>query len=328
MENIQTSHTFCPSPPEDGELPRVIQIVGPTASGKTAFSVDLAEALGAELINVDSMQVYRPLAVGTDKPDAAQCARVPIHGIDLIDFGPPMDASEFAGYAHRVIREISARHRDCVLSGGTGLYHRAIVYGLLDAPSRDDAIRARLRAERDDLGMEAMFARLQSVDPGSAAKIYPTDWVRIERALEVHELTGGRLSEFQAQHGFKSKRVERLALGCARPRAILYEKIDRRLDEMWRHGILDETRAMIEAGLPPDCLPMKALGYRQAYMALTHQCSFDDALELAKRETRRFAKRQLTWFRADRDIEWIDMPVADFPALVRRCRAFLKGESQ
>ena len=183
MENIQTSHTFCPSPPEDGELPRVIQIVGPTASGKTAFSVDLAEALGAELINVDSMQVYRPLAVGTDKPDAAQCARVPIHGIDLIDFGPPMDASEFAGYAHRVIREISARHRGCVLSGGTGLYHRAIVYGLLDAPSRDDAIRARLRAERDELGMEAMFARLQSVDPGSAAKIYPTDWVRIERAL-------------------------------------------------------------------------------------------------------------------------------------------------
>ena len=151
--------------------PRIIQIVGPTASGKTAFSVRLAQALGAEIINVDSMQVYRDLAIGTDKPSPEQCQSVAIHGIDLIPLGPPMDASDFASYAHRKIEEIASRHHPCILSGGTGLYHRAIVHGLLDAPSRDDDIRAKLRAERDALGIEAMYQRLCDIDPVGAARI-------------------------------------------------------------------------------------------------------------------------------------------------------------
>lgn len=307
------------------EAVKVIQVVGPTGSGKTKFSVALAEALGGEIINVDSMQVYRPLLVGTDKPTEAQCARVPIHGINLIDFGPPMDASEFSSYAHAQIAQIASRGRVCILSGGTGLYHRAIVHGLLEGPSRDDALRARLRAERDEVGIGAMYERLRQIDPQGAEKIYATDWVRIERALEYHELTGKCLSESQAAHGFKNEFVTRYAIGCTRPREALYAKIEARLDEMWTGGIIEETQAMIDAQLAPDQLPMKALGYKQAAMYLRGECSSEEALFLAKRETRRFAKRQLTWFRADAAVRWIELPLTDegMKGICDDCRKFL-----
>ena len=307
--------------------PKIIQIVGPTASGKTEFSVNLTEALGGELINVDSMQVYKPIAIGTDKPTPEQQSRVPIHGIDLIDFGPPMDASEFADYARNKIAEIQARGRCVVVSGGTGLYHRALVYGLIPAPSRNDEIRARLRAERDQIGIAAMYERLVKIDPVGAAKIYDTDWVRIERSLEVYEMTGRPLSEAQSEHGFKEELVERYAIGCTRPREILYQKIEKRLDEMWANGIMQETKAMLDAGLPVDQLPIKALGYRHAAMALLGECTSEEALSLAKRDTRHFAKRQLTWFRSDSAIHWIELPLSDddFEQVLSDCKQFLKA---
>lgn len=306
--------------------PKIIQVVGPTASGKTDFSVKLTEALGGELINVDSMQVYKPIAIGTDKPTPEQQKRVSIHGIDLIDFGPPMDASEFADYARQKIAEIQARGRCVVVSGGTGLYHRALIYGLIPAPSRNDEIRARLRAERDKVGIAAMYERLVKIDPAGAAKIYDTDWVRIERSLEVYEMTGRPLSEAQAEHGFKEELVERYAIGCTRPRQLLYEKIEKRLDEMWSNGIMQETKAMLDAGLPVDQLPIKALGYKQAAMAILGECSSEEALRLAKRDTRHFAKRQLTWFRSDPAIHWIELPLSDedFERVLCDCKHFLK----
>ena len=308
-----------------GEKARVIQVVGPTASGKTAFSVELAQALDAELINVDSMQVYKDLSVGTDKPSREDCARVRVHGIDLIELGPPMDASTVSAYVHRTIEEIQSRHNPCILSGGTGLYHRAVVHGLLAGPSRDDDVRARLRAERDEKGIAFMYARLQAIDPVGASRIYATDWVRIERGLEYYLLTGRPLSAAQEAHGFKEVFVERLCLGCTRPRPLLYEKIEKRLDLMWNDGIMEETKMMLDRGLSPEQLPLKALGYRQAAMYLRGECSREEALELAKRETRRFAKRQLTWFRADKEVHWLELPLEKeaFSHVCEMCRAFL-----
>jgi len=307
---------------------RIIQVVGPTACGKTNFSVALGAALGAEMLNVDSMQVYKDLAIGTDKPSPAQQAELPIHGIDLIPLGPPLDAAAFAAYADQKLAEIAARNKPALISGGTGLYHRTIIHGILQAPSRDDALRERLRAERDQIGQPAMFDKLRTIDPEAADKIMPTDWVRIERALEVFELTGRKLSEQQVEHGFKETRYERLCLGCWRPREELYANIEKRLDEMWATGIVDETRKLLEAGLPADELPVKALGYKQAAAALNGVCSFEQALDDAKRETRRFAKRQLTWFRADKETHWVRMPLDmnEFAAVCRACRAFLAGE--
>lgn len=236
-----------------------------------------------------------------------------------------MDASEFAAYVHQRVTEIHKRGRCCIISGGTGLYHRAIIHGLIEAPSRNDEVRARLRAERDKLGLPAMYTRLQELDPDAATKIYPQDWVRIERALEVYETTGRQLSASHAEHGFKTRYYDRMLLGCQRPRPILYEKIERRLDEMWTTGILEETQKMLDAGLPTDELPVKALGYKQAAMVLLGQCTLEEGLEQAKRETRRFAKRQLTWFRSDPETEWIDLPMsdADFETLCQRCRQFV-----
>lgn len=308
---------------------RIIQIVGPTACGKTNFSVNLAAALNAEIINVDSMQVYKDLAIGTDKPSPEQQKKVPIHGIDLIPLGPPMDAAAFANYADQKIIEIQQRHHPIIISGGTGLYHRVIIHGLIEAPSRDDALRERLRAKRDEIGQLAMYESLKQIDPLAAQHIMPTDWVRIERALEVYELTGKRISDSQQQHGFKKSRYERLALGCWRPRQELYEKIEKRLDEMWHSGIIEETQLLLNAHLPLDELPIKALGYKQAAAALSGNCTFDQALEDAKRETRRFAKRQLTWFRADKDIHWIQMSHIneEFQYVVDACLAFLNGNT-
>lgn len=307
---------------------RIIQVVGPTACGKTNFSVALGAALGAEMINVDSMQVYKDLAIGTDKPSIDQQKMLPIHGIDMIPLGPPMDAAAFAAYADKTLQSIAERGKPALISGGTGLYHRAIIHGILEAPSRDDAIRARLRAERDDIGQPAMFEKLRLVDPEAANKIMPTDWVRIERALEVFEMTGRKLSEQQAEHGFKETRYERLCLGCWRPREELYSKIEKRLDEMWATGIVDETRKLLDAGLPTNELPVKALGYKQAAAAILGECSFEQALDDAKRETRRFAKRQLTWFRADKQTHWINLPLsnAQFALVVRACTDFLNGK--
>lgn len=304
---------------------KIIQIVGPTASGKTSFSVKLANALGAEIINVDSMQVYKDIAIGSDKPSTKQRQLVPFHGLDLIELGPPLDASSFSAYADVAIAEITGRHKPCILSGGTGLYHRAILYGLIDAPSRDDELRARLRKERDEHGIELLYERLVACDPAAAAKIYPTDWVRIERSLEVFELTGQMLSQAHDAHGFREAKYERLSFGCLRPREVLYSKIEQRLDEMWASGILEETQKMLDLGLSTDFLPLKALGYRQAALALTGQCSIDEALSLAKRETRRFAKRQMTWFRSDKDIQWIDMDMteSDFETVCQQCKSFL-----
>lgn len=306
---------------------RIIQIVGPTACGKTNFSVKLAAALNAELINVDSMQVYKDLAIGTDKPSPEQQKQVPIHGIDLIPLGPPMDAAAFANYADQKIIEIQQRQHPVIISGGTGLYHRVIIHGLIEAPSRDDALRERLRAKRDEIGQPAMYESLKQIDPLAAQHIMPTDWVRIERALEVYELTGKRISDSQQQHGFKNTRYERLALGCWRPRLELYEKIEKRLDEMWHSGIIEETQLLLNAHLPLDELPIKALGYKQAAAALSGNCSFEQALDDAKRETRRFAKRQLTWFRADKDIHWIQMSHIneEFQYVVNACLDFLNG---
>lgn len=307
---------------------RIIQVVGPTACGKTNFSVELGAALHAEMLNVDSMQVYRDLAIGTDKPSPKQQARLPIHGIDLIPLGPPMDASAFAKYADETLSAIAARGNCALISGGTGLYHRTIIHGILEAPSRDDAIRAELRKQRDELGQLAMFEKLREVDPMAAQKIMPTDWVRIERALEVFQMTGKKLSEQQAEHGFKETRYERFCLGCWRPRQELYQKIEKRLDEMWATGIVEETKLLLDHGLPADQLPVKALGYKQAAAALQGLCSFEQALDDAKRETRRFAKRQLTWFRADKEVHWVRQPLSpdEFWATVRACKQFLNNE--
>jgi tRNA dimethylallyltransferase len=306
----------------------LISIVGPTASGKTSLGVELAARLEGELLNVDSMQVFRGLDVGTDKPTASQQQRVRIHGIDLIDPGESFDAASFADLGWRVISEASRCQVPVIAAGGTGLYHRALNHGLVDVPGRQQELRAALNARREEEGIEALYQELMQHDPDAAARIHPNDWVRIERALELYASTGLLPSSLRAEHGFREYRFRQLTFGCFRPREELYSGIEQRLEQMWRTGLLEETQCLLEQALDPERLPLKALGYRHAAAYLRGEWSRDEALALAKRDTKRYAKRQLTWYRACADVVWLRVPL-DEKALQRLAEvvsAFLREE--
>ena len=305
----------------------LISIVGPTASGKTGLALALAARLGAEIINVDSMQVYRQLQVGTDKPSPAQRAQVPFHMVDLIDIDEGLDAARFGELARGQIQRLHSGGKLAIAAGGTGLYHRALRFGLVAVAKRDEGFRAELRARREAEGTQALYDELKARDPEAAAKIHPNDWVRIERGLEVLA-SGQKMSEAQAEHGFAASPYRSLVLGTHWPRVLLYDRINRRLEEMWSGGLREETQLLIEAGCDPEHLPLKALGYRQMAAVLTEGLDAAEGLRLAQRDTRRYAKRQLTWFRREADVQWLAMPKLDEAALdqlAARCRAFAQG---
>lgn len=260
------------------------------------------------MLSVDSMQVYRHLDVGTDKPTAEVRAQVRYHGLDLVEPGEGFDASAYVGVADGVIREVRGEGRALIACGGTGFYVRALVEGLSQAPGRDDAARERLRGERDALGIGVMYERLQKVDPVAAGRIHPNDWVRIERALEVIEVTGRAFSSWLPSKP-AVPRYDTLYIGVTRPRAALYGRIDARLKAMWGGGLMDEARKWV-ADLPKEAPPARALGYQHALMALRGECSSAEALALAQRDTRHFARRQLIWFCAMPQIHWLYAPLS------------------
>jgi tRNA dimethylallyltransferase len=291
-------------PPPLHAAPRVVAVVGPTASGKSALALRLAEALHGEILSCDSMQVYRGLDIGTAKPDPAERARVPHHLLDVADPDEDFSAARFAALADAAAADVAGRGRVVVACGGTGLYLRAWLRGLFPAPRPDPAIRARHR----ELGAAAVRARLLAVDPAAAAAIQPADLVRLSRALEVFEQTGVPITELR-------RRVERgqrypvRVVGLAPPRPLLHQRIDARFDAMMAAGLLDEVRGIV-ARYGPDVRPLGALGYAQLRDHLLGRLPLDEAVRQAKRDTRRYARRQLTWFRAEPDVTWHEAPDA------------------
>jgi tRNA dimethylallyltransferase len=299
---------------------RLLAIVGPTASGKSSLAEALADALAADILSVDSMQVYRHLDVGTAKPSAAVRARIPHHGLDLVDPADPFDAAAFVTAAQRAI---ASTDRPVIACGGTGFYFRALIDGLSDAPPRDDATRAALRAERDALGAATLHARLHDLDPTAAARIHPNDWIRIERALEVISLTQQPFSAFLPKTP-RAPAFDTLYIGVTRPRADLYDSINRRLTHMWTHGLLDEAAQWV-APLAQETAPARALGYHHALLHQRGALSSADALALAQRDTRHFARRQLIWFCAMPQIHWLEPPpnLTNITPLIDAARAWL-----
>ncbi|MFO0580916.1 MAG: tRNA (adenosine(37)-N6)-dimethylallyltransferase MiaA [Anaeromyxobacter sp.] len=294
---------------------RLVAIAGPTASGKTALAIALARRLDGELLNADSQAVYRGLEIGTAKPDAADRAAAPHHLLDLVDPGEGMDAARWASLADAAISEIAARGRLPIVVGGTGLYLRALLHGVVAAPGRDPALRARLEAEAAALGRPALHARLAAVDPAAAARIGPNDLVRIVRALEI--AAGGRTqSELHAAHGFEAVRYDAAILALDPPRDELHRRIDARVVAMFDRGLLDEARALdarFGAALPPK-LP---IGYAEAVAVVRGELDRAEAIRRVQAAHRRYAKRQLTWLRGERGVTWIAPPY-DADALARR----------
>jgi tRNA dimethylallyltransferase len=277
-------------------------IAGPTAVGKSEITLQFAEQLGGEIISVDSMQVYRGLDIGTAKPSSAERARVPHHLISICDLTDSFDAAQFARLAHRAVSEIQSRDRVPILCGGTGLYFKAFLDGLAEAPSAD----AKLRAELEATPLENLLAELRERDPVAYEKIDRKNPRRIIRAVEVIRLTGKPFSEVQSP---KSKvQGQKPKFFCfTRSSDDLRKRVDARVDAMFARGLVDETRELLKRGLEQNKTAMQAIGYRQVVEHLRGDRSLKETIELVKVRTRQFAKRQLTWFRRQLDPEWIEL---------------------
>lgn len=308
--------------------PLAIALMGPTASGKTATAIELAERLDGEIVSVDSALVYRGLDIGAAKPDAAERARVPHHLLDLRDPWQAYSAAEFAADAADAVRGIVARGRLPILAGGTGLYFRALLRGLSPMPEADPAVRAAIAAEAAQEGWPALHAQLAEIDPAAAARIHATDPQRIQRALEVYRLSGRPISQWQAMPGVERlpARVLKLVLAPAE-RAVLHRRIEARFDAMLEQGFLDEVRrlrslpAMAAVPNPLDLPAIRAVGYRQAWLHLGGEGSAAEFRDRAIFATRQLAKRQLTWLRGELDARWFD-PAVEGTRLQQAVSAF------
>jgi len=285
--------------------------------GKTAVALELAEALGAEIVNGDSMQLYRELDIGTAKPTIEERARVRHHLVDVADPDEPYDAARFAREGRTVIAALHQQGTPPLVVGGTGLYIKALLAGLFEQEDAVLEVRPRLARELADQGLPALFSRLEALDPATAGRLASGDTYRILRALEVVEATGRPLSALHAAHGFQDQPYETLKLGLTLPREELYRRIEARVDLMLGQGWLEEVRRLTQR-YPPDIKPLQALGYRHLVAVLTGSLSLAEAAEETKKETRRYAKRQLTWFRADPEVRWFSPgQLEDMVLLVR-----------
>ncbi len=283
---------------------KMVVIVGPTAAGKTALSLKLAKAFNGEIVSADSMQVYRYMDIGTAKPTKEEREDVPHHLIDIVDPDCEYSAADFKRDAERVISDIVSRSRRVFLVGGTGLYVRALLEGLFDGPGKVPWLRTELEERARRAGREALYRELEVVDPASARRIHPNNIARIIRALEVYHATGRPLSEFHRRHGFGEERFDTLKIGLVRDRRVLYADIEKRVDRMIEGGLLEEVRWLLEAGYTQELKPMLALGYREMTDHIMGRLDFDEAVAELKKNTRNYAKRQLTWFKKDSGIRW------------------------
>ncbi len=313
------------------KLPLLV-ISGPTACGKTRIAARVAEAVGGEIINADSMQIYRHMDIGTAKPSLEERQRVRFHLVDIVEPDEPYSVADFQADVRRAAGEIAQRQGLPILCGGTGLYVRAVVQQLRFPPRPADRnVRRRLERELAQLGGAAMHARLAAVDPEAARQIHTNDHRRIVRALEVWESTGRPFSRQQAVDAEEAIAYNAAKFAVVRPRNVLYEAIERRVDAMLERGWVEETRRLVELGYSPDLQSMQALGYRWLLRHIGGELDLGEATRLIKRDTRRFAKRQFTWFRSQPGFDWLlwsdetDLPTV-VERLVRAAEGLKRGE--
>lgn len=303
------------------KLPVVI-ICGPTGIGKTSAAVKAAEKFNGEIISADSMQIYRQMEIGTAKPTRKEQDRIPHHMIDIVDPDEPFDAARYLEMGRKIIFEL--HHQKCIsfVAGGTGLYIKALIHGLFRAESPDVKTRQQLKEEAATHGSTALHNRLYQIDPEAAQRIHPNDTFRIIRALEMYAATGRTLTEYHRAHEFRDSPFRVLKIGLSMERQALYDRIDRRVNAMMAAGFEDEVKGLLEKGYSDDLKSMQSLGYRHMADYLSGRLSKEEAVRTMKRDTRRYAKRQLTWFRADPEIIWTEPP--DVPSLYPKIAAFLE----
>jgi len=288
-----------------GNSAKIVVVAGPTASGKTAVGIQLAEMLSGEIVSADSIQIYRFMDLGSAKPTVEERERVVHHMIDIRDPDQEFSAGDYVREARVAIGRILQKGRVPLVVGGTGLYIRLLLRGIAELPPAQSVLRRRmLEAERASRG--SLFDRLMQIDPVTARRTSPANVPRIIRALEVFEVTGKTLSQVQEEHSFLDRPYRHVFICLSVNKALLYERIDKRVDSMIESGLMEEVVSLRERGYSPNLNSMQSLGYRHINMSLSGQIGMQEAIRLMKRDTRHYAKRQLTWFRSEPGVLWFD----------------------
>jgi tRNA dimethylallyltransferase len=289
----------------------LVVIVGPTAVGKSRVAVEVARRLETDILTADSRQVYRGMDVGTDKPPVAARQGIVHHLIDLVDPDEAFNAGLYRRHAIQLIETLHQRRRLPLLVGGTGLYVRILLQGLCEAPPSNPLVRAQLCEEAREQGLDRLYARLVGADPLTAAKLHPRDASKIIRALEVHRVSGIPISSFQAEHNFAERPFSALVIGLNREREHLYRCIEARIDWQLANGLVEETSALLGRGYSRHGAALTGLGYRHVAAYLAGEYDWQEMVTRFKRDTRRFAKRQLTWFRRQDGTTWLMIPESE-----------------
>jgi tRNA dimethylallyltransferase len=303
----------------------LIIIGGPTASGKSSLAVDLARHFDGEILNADSMQVYRDMDVGTAKPSIAERKGIPHHLLDVVDPDENFNAAIYRALAVPRLKQIALKKKLCFVVGGTGLYIKTLLGGLIDCPAPVQAVRDELRQECNKHGLSFLHERLRLLDPESALKIHPHDKTRIIRALEIIHLAHERPSSLMRKHGFRNSPFRSLNICLQTERKHLYYRINERCQAMIENGLVEETESLLKKGYSPNLKPMMSLGYRHMIKYLEGAWDLDESLRRLQTDTRRYAKRQLTWFRADP--EWIWMIPRGIEIIIKTIDEFIASGS-
>jgi len=284
----------------------IIIICGPTGIGKTSAAIKIAEEFKGEVISADSMQIYKYMDIGTAKPTLKEQMAVKHHMIDIVEPNQHFDAAKFADLSHDIILKLNKEGKLAVVAGGTGFYIKALVYGLFQSEKVFPGIKKRLQDEALICGAPFLHRRLKKIDPETAKKLHQNDTSRIIRAIELFEGTGKRISEQQRKHGFAEQRFRVLSIGLNMERAKLYSRINQRVDQMIDLGFIKEIRSLLSMGFTENLKPMQSIGYRHLFDFLQKNSPWEETIETFKRDTRRYAKRQLTWFNSDPKIKWLE----------------------
>lgn len=292
--------------------------MGPTGIGKTTAAIQISKRFNGEIIGADSMQIYKYMDIGTAKPDPEELRQVPHHLVDFLDPKNDFDAGAFVRRADEAIHDIHSRDKIPVIAGGTGLYIRALINGLFRSETICEETLNTLNQLLQEKGNTYVWEKLNACDPQAADRIHPNDGFRVIRALEVFMTTGMKISDRQQDHNFEDNRYDTFKIALTMDRDALYDRINQRVDMMLEQGLLTEVQSLVDRGYDLDSKPFQSIGYRQIGMFLKKEVDWPEAVRLLKRDTRRYAKRQFTWFRKEKDVHWVE------PETIENCYPLIK----